>query len=102
MGNIFLPESRFHAGSDTLDRRLRRTGMLLEVASRGYMRKSQRNLRPMSCHCSRSLHIASHDHGRTQSRESVGETVDKGRPEPSRERERSDRESSGRGRPVLI
>jgi len=101
MGNIYLPESRFHAGSDTLDRRLRRIGMLPEVASRGYMKKSQRNPRPMSCHRSRLRHIALHDHGRTRNRGSVGETIDKGRPEPSQERERSDRESSGRGRPVL-
>jgi hypothetical protein len=101
MGNIYLLESRFHAGNDTLDRRLRRNGMLLEVASRGYMRKSQRNPRPMSWHRSRLRHIASHDHGRMRNRGSVGETIGKGRPEPSLERERSDRESSGRGRPVL-
>jgi len=100
MGNIYLLESHFHAGSDTLDRRLRRNGMLPEVASRDYMRKSQRSPRPMSCHRSRFRHIASHDHGRRQNRESVGEIIDKGRPEQSRERGRSDRESSGRGRPV--
>ncbi len=98
MGNIHLLESHLHAGNDTLDRRLRRKGMFPEVASRGYMRKSQRNPRPMSC---RRCHIASYDHGMTQNRESVGETIDKGRLEPSREKERSDRESSGRGRPVL-
>jgi hypothetical protein len=101
MDNIYLLESRFHAGGDTLDRRLRRNGMLPEVASRGYMRKSQRNPRPMSCHRSHLRHIALHGHGRTQNRGLVGEIVDKGKPEPSRERERSDRESSGRGHPVL-
>ena len=101
MGNINLPESHFHAGSDTLDRRLRRNGMLPGVASRDYMRKSQRTPRPMSCHHSRSRHIASRDHGRTRNRGFVGETIDMGRPERSRERERSDRESSGKGHPVL-
>jgi hypothetical protein len=101
MDNIYLPESRFHAGSDTLDRRLRRNGMLPEVAGRDYMRKSQQNPRPMSCHRPRLRHIASHDRGRTQNQGSVGETIDKGKLEPSLERERSDRESSGRGRPVL-
>jgi hypothetical protein len=100
MGNINPPESHLHVGSDTLDRRLRR-GMLPEVASRGYMRKSQPNPRLTNSHRSRLRHIASHVHGRTQNRESVGEIIDKGRPELSRERERSDRESSGRCRPVL-
>lgn len=99
MGNINPPENHLHVGSDTLDRRLRRNGMLQEVASRGYMRKSQRNLRLTNCH--RLRHIASYDHGMGQNRVSAGEIIDRGRPELSRERERSDRESSGRGRQVL-
>jgi hypothetical protein len=99
MDNIDPPESHLH-GSDTLDRRLRRSGMFPEFASRGYMKKSQPNPRLTNCHRSRLRHMTLDDHGRTQKRESVGE-IDKGRPELSRERGRSGRESSGRGRRVL-
>jgi hypothetical protein len=99
MGNINPPENHLHVASDTLDRRLRRNGMLPEVASRGYMRKSQRNPRLKNCH--RLRHIALYDHGRGQNRVSAGEIIDRGKPELSLERERSDRESSGRGRQVL-
>jgi hypothetical protein len=98
MGNINPPENHLHAGSDTLDRRLRRNGMLPEVASRGCMRKSQPSPRPTNC---RLRHIASHVHGRRWNRESVGEIIDRARLELSRERERSDRGSSGRDRQVL-
>jgi hypothetical protein len=101
MGNIHPPENHLHVGNDTLDRRLRRSGMVPEVASRGYMRKSQPNPRLMNCRRSRLHHIASHVHGRTPNREFVGEIIDRGRPELSRERERSDRESFERDRPVL-
>jgi hypothetical protein len=99
MDNIDPPESHLH-GSDTLDRRLRRSGMFPEFASRGYMRKSQPNPRLTNYHRSRLRRMTSDDHGRTQKRGSVGE-IDKGRPEPSLERGRSGRESSGRGRRVL-
>jgi hypothetical protein len=98
MGNIHPAENHLHVGNDTLDRRLRRNGMLPEVASRGYMRKSQPNPRLTNCH---RLHIASDDHGREQNQGSAGEIVDRGRPELSLERERNDRESSGTARQVL-
>jgi len=99
MDNIHPLASHLH-GSDTLDRRLRRSGMFPEVASRGYMRKSQLNPRLTNCHRSRLRYIASCGRGRSQKREFV-EEIDKGKPELSRERERSDRESSERGRRVL-
>jgi hypothetical protein len=100
MGSKPLPESHFLAESDTLDRRLRQSGMLQEVASRGCMKKRP-NPRRKNCHCSRLCRIASRDHDKMQNQGSVEETVDKGRLEQSRATERSGRGSSGKCRQVL-
>ena len=96
-----LPESRFHAESDTLDRRLRRNGMLQVVASMGYM-KSRPNPRPRNCHRCRWFHIASQDPDKMPNPGSVEDETGKGKLGQSRARERSGRGGScGRGLRVL-
>ena len=98
MDNRCPPENRFLAESDTLDRRLRRSGMLPEVTSRGYMTKSQLNPRLKSCRCYRRA-----SRGRDmQRRGSVEGTFDKARLEQSRVRGRIGMGSFGRGHRVRI
>jgi len=96
-----LPESHFQPESDTLDRRLRRKGILQDVASKGYTKKSRQNPRPRNCHRSRLCHIASRGHDKMRNPGSVEERVDRARPEQSQEKERSGRGSSGKGLQVL-